>query len=468
MKRLVKNISFIVKQINNNFYKILIIYKLKKIINIIKKKNMRSRNISKRDFLPTKTGTTDTSNGISFNISYNKTDSKISEVYLSSNTIKKIPETQRIKYKLTSKERKPIDNFLLTEIPSYYSQTERKLIDRKSFLKIEKEKGYKKYNNYHVPILNIIKKHKEIINAKKKNTDIGNYKIRIPKEYELSSGQNTERETIQNTNGTNNQKKRKKRFYVGHIKEESNNNSLSFISFDDNISVLLNSPKNPLNSPINSIKTNTRISIKSPLSKDRNSIKSPLSKDRNSIKSPLSKDRNSIKSVLSKDRNSIKSIKHGSILKYPKYYRKASVVVLKKLTGEIEDIEQIYLKNINHMKELERRKKIEEIKKREKISRRVHIMLINDLYPIPNIMKSRFDNNKYFLYKQNNIYFRDNIYLTDKNNFSEQFQLKYKFENIPKKKKKYKIKIPHMELDDILNLECLKTERNQTLENEQN
>ena len=435
MKRIVKNISFIVKQINNNFYKILIIYKLKKIINIIKKKNMRSRNISKRDFLPTKTGTTDTSNGISFNISYNKTDSKISEVYLSSNTIKKIPETQRIKYKLTSKERKPIDNFLLTEIPSYYSQTERKLIDRKSFLKIEKEKGYKKYNNYHVPILNIIKKHKEIINAKKKNTDIRNYKIRIPKEYELSSGQNTERETIQNTNGTNNQKKRKKRFYVGHIKEESNNNSLSFISFDDNISVLLNSPKNPLNSPINSIKTNTRISIKSPLSKDRNSIK---------------------------------SIKHGSILKYPKYYRKASVVVLKKLTGEIEDIEQIYLKNINHMKELERRKKIEEIKKREKISRRVHIMLINDLYPIPNIMKSRFDNNKYFLYKQNNIYFRDNIYLTDKNNFSEQFQLKYKFENIPKKKKKYKIKIPHMELDDILNLECLKTERNQTLENEQN
>ena len=182
----------------------------------------------------------------------------------------------------------------------------------------------------------------------------------------------------------------------------------------------------------------------------------------------MSKDRNSIKSVLSKDRNSIKSIKHGSILKYPKYYRKASVVVLKKLTGEIEDIEQIYLKNINHMKELERRKKIEEIKKREKISRRVHIMLINDLYPIPNIMKSRFDNNKYFLYKQNNIYFRDNIYLTDKNNFSEQFQLKYKFENIPKKKKKYKIKIPHMELDDILNLECLKTERNQTLENEQN
>ena len=190
MKRLVKNISFIVKQINNNFYKILIIYKLKKIINIIKKKNMRSRNISKRDFLPTKTGTTDTSNGISFNISYNKTDSKISEVYLSSNTIKKIPETQRIKYKLTSKERKPIDNFLLTEIPSYYSQTERKLIDRKSFLKIEKEKGYKKYNNYHVHILNVMYKKKKKINfdplSTKKKIDITKYNIDIPKGYDLS------------------------------------------------------------------------------------------------------------------------------------------------------------------------------------------------------------------------------------------------------------------------------------------
>jgi hypothetical protein len=93
-------------------------------------------------------------------------------------------------------------------------------------------------------------------------------------------------------------------------------------------------------------------------------------------------------------------------------------------------------------------------------------MLINDLYPIPNIMKSRFDRNKKFLYKENNIFFTDNIYLTDQNNFSEQFRLKYKFENIPKKKKEYKINIPKMKLNDIINIESLKTERNHTLENE--
>ena len=180
---------------------------------------MRSRNISKKDFLPTKTGTTDTSNGYSFNISHNKTDSKVSEIILSSRTIRKFPETARVKYNITSKERKTIDHFLLTDIPSYYSQTERKLKDKKAFLIIEKEIGYKKYNNYHVPILNIIKKHKEMIVAKKKSTDIRKYNIRIPKEYELSSGQNTERETNKDINKTPKNKK----------KQELNSNSISHI-----------------------------------------------------------------------------------------------------------------------------------------------------------------------------------------------------------------------------------------------
>ena len=414
---------------------------------------MRSRNISKKDFLPTKTGTTDTSNGYSFNISHNKTDSKVSEIILSSRTIRKFPETARVKYNITSKERKTIDHFLLTDIPSYYSQTERKLKDKKAFLIIEKEIGYKKYNNYHVPILNIIKKHKEINLRKKKSTDIRKFNIRIPKEYELSSGQNTERETNKDTNETNHQKKKKKRFFVGHIEEENNKKSISSISFDDNITIL-NSPKNPFNSPTSSIKTDLKISIKSPLENDRLSIKSPSTKDRYSIKSPLSK-----------NRYSIRTGKHSSLLKFPKFNRKTSVIVLKKLTEEKEDIEQIYLKNINHMKELERRKKIQEIKKREKISRRVHIMLINDLYPIPNIMKSRFDRNKRFLYKENNIFFTDNFYLTNKNNFSTQFRLKYKFENMPKKKKEYKINIPNLKLNDMINIECLKTERNHTSEN---
>ncbi len=414
---------------------------------------MRSRNISKKDFLPTKTGTTDTSNGYSFNISHNKTDSKVSEIILSSRTIRKFPETARVKYNITSKERKTIDHFLLTDIPSYYSQTERKLKDKKAFLIIEKEIGYKKYNNYHVPILNIIKKHKEMIVAKKKSTDIRKYNIRIPKEYELSSGQNTERETNKDINETPKNKKKAKRFYVGHIEEDKK--SISSISFDDNVTLLLNSPKKIINCPNSPNKTNYKLSIKSPINNERFSVKSPMGRDRYSIKSPISK-----------DRFSIRSAKYSTILRYPKNYRRSSVIVLKKLSEEKEDLEQIYLKNIHHMKELERKKKILEIKKREKISRRVHIMLINDLYPIPNIMKSRFDRNKKFLYKENNIFFTDNIYLTDQNNFSEQFRLKYKFENIPKKKKEYKINIPKMKLNDIINIESLKTERNHTLENE--
>ena len=131
---------------------------------------MRSRNLKLKDFFPLKTESLDLTNGNSFRTNYHtKTDSKVSEIYLNSKTIKQKAESIKRKYEICSK-RKPLDNFLLTSIPSYKSKTEKKLKDRKSFLKIEKEKGYKKYNNYHVPILDVIKKHKDNneIKAKKK------------------------------------------------------------------------------------------------------------------------------------------------------------------------------------------------------------------------------------------------------------------------------------------------------------
>ena len=106
---------------------------------------MRSRNLKLKDFFPLKTESLDLTNGNSFRTNYHtKTDSKVSEIYLNSKTIKQKAESIKRKYEICSK-RKPLDNFLLTSIPSYKSKTEKKLKDRKSFLKIEKEKGYKKY-----------------------------------------------------------------------------------------------------------------------------------------------------------------------------------------------------------------------------------------------------------------------------------------------------------------------------------
>ena len=398
MKRLVKNISFIVKQINNNFYKILIIYKLKKIINIIKKKNMRSRNISKRDFLPTKTGTTDTSNGISFNISYNKTDSKISEVYLSSNTIKKIPETQRIKYKLTSKERKPIDNFLLTEIPSYYSQTERKLIDRKSFLKIEKEKGYKKYNNYHVHILNVMYKKKKKINfdplSTKKKIDITKYNIDIPKGYDLSSRDEKE-------DYLDEKKIKEKRVFVGRMENSINHDVIKELNKE-----FIHEKKNE-----NMIKRNSILK--------RFSINKKFSSSVNNFKK-----------------------------------RVTSANVLKKVEKNRFDIEQIILKNIKTMKEKEKRKKNEEIKKRLFFNKKIHEKLHKEYYPIEQIMKNEFNENKKILFKKNNNLFNEDTYITDINDFSEKFNLKNKIENV-KKERKVNIYIPKLHLSEIININAL-------------
>ena len=148
---------------------------------------MKSRNLIIKDLLSSKTGTTDITNY------YTKTSfSHIKS--LSENSLypkkEKRKNSKKRNFNISSKDIKTLDRFLLTNIPSYYSKTERKK-DKKEYLKIEKELGYKKYNNYHVPILNIIKKHNNLL--KKINTNIRNYKIKIPKDYELYSDQNTKK-----------------------------------------------------------------------------------------------------------------------------------------------------------------------------------------------------------------------------------------------------------------------------------
>jgi hypothetical protein len=392
---------------------------------------MRSRNLRLKDFFPLKTESLDLTNRNSFQTNYHtKTDSKVSEIYLNSKTIKQKAESIKRKYEICSK-RKPLDNFLLTSIPSYKSKTEKKLKDRKSFLKIEKEKGYKKYNNYHVPILDVIKKHKDNneIKAKKKSTDIRKFKIRIPKGYDLSSGQNTERENETEQDTLEKKNKKKKRFYIGHIKKEyydNDNNNLN------KVNIALRSPRRLLNDNIND-NNNDNISDNNNEEKNSSSIKNhKKSSVRFSIKSP-------------------KHFRRASLIR-----KRTSVIVLKNLIDEKEDIEQILLKNYNHMKELQRKREIKERKKKEKISKEIHSMLINEFYPVENIMKKHIINTKQFLYKQNNIFMKEHIYLTNYNDFNERHQLKYKFENLPKAEDFSKIF--GMSLSDFLEMEMLKEE----------
>jgi hypothetical protein len=392
---------------------------------------MRSRNLKLKDFFPLKTESLDLTNRNSFQTNYHtKTDSKVSEIYLNSKTIKQKAESIKRKYEICSK-RKPLDNFLLTSIPSYKSKTEKKLKDRKSFLKIEKEKGYKKYNNYHVPILDVIKKHKDNneIKAKKKRTDIRKFKIRIPKGYDLSSGQNTERENETEQDTLEKKNKKKKRFYIGHLKKEyydNDNNNLN------KVNIALRSPRRLLNDNIND-NNNDNISDNNNEEKNSSSIKNhKKSSVRFSIKSP-------------------KHFRRASLIR-----KRTSVIVLKNLIDEKEDIEQILLKNYNHMKELQRKREIKERKKKEKISKEIHSMLINEFYPVENIMKKHIINTKQFLYKQNNIFMKEHIYLTNYNDFNERHQLKYKFENLPKAEDFSKIF--GMSLSDFLEMEMLKEE----------
>ena len=55
---------------------------------------MRSRNLKLKDFFPLKTESLDLTNRNSFQTNYHtKTDSKVSEIYLNSKTIKQKPES---------------------------------------------------------------------------------------------------------------------------------------------------------------------------------------------------------------------------------------------------------------------------------------------------------------------------------------------------------------------------------------
>ncbi len=95
------------------------------------------------------------------NFSKPKSLSKCSNIYLSFENLpnNSLNTPKKKIYKISSKERKPMEKFLLTKIKPF--KLRRK--DSKSFLKIEKEKGYKKYNNYHVHILNVMYKKKKRI-----------------------------------------------------------------------------------------------------------------------------------------------------------------------------------------------------------------------------------------------------------------------------------------------------------------
>ena len=364
---------------------------------------MRSRNLNRKECFSSKSTTTNFTNRYSQNtFSQNKSASKFSKEFLTSNSIKKIiPYSAKKKIFVSPQERKALNKFLLTTIPSYKSKTEKKNKKQKGIFSF-KESIYNKYNNYHVPILNIINQ-----KQKRKITDIRNYKINIPKGYQLSSGQNSEREEIQTSLDKNH--KREKRFYIGHIKEEKSNN-------------------NSINTENSSIKLSKKSSILSP--KFHNSI------NRRFTVMPSTKFSN---------------------LKFNRH--RSSVIVLNKVIEEKEDIEQIIIKNINHMRELERKKKMRELQKKEKLSQEVYEKLNKEFQPVENTTKKYMLNQKKDSIKQNNIIFHDYFYISEKDGFSEKFKVKHKVENRFKKEyKKENIKIPKMSLSDLIEIECLKNQ----------
>ena len=339
--------------------------------------------------------TNDISNYNSFNSS-----SKYSNIYLSSDIINtnKIYKTPRKKYyNISSKERKPLENFLLTSIPSFKLNNKR---NSKSFLKLEKEKGYKKYNNYHVHILNVMftKKKSNKFNFKRK-IDIKKYNIGIPKGYDLSFDTN---------NSFNDNKKKEKRFYVARIGKKINEN----------------------------IKEKIEKSIKK---KIRKNLEINLNK-RNSI--------------YNKRDSLIKRFSMSN--KVPFKFRKiTSANVLNKIEKNNKyDIEKILMKNILTMKENEKKKKEKEIKKRLEMSKKVEEELIKEYYPINNIMMKDYNKNKNIIVKHNNTIFKEDVFISDLNNFSEEFHLKNKIENV-KKERKVNIYIPKLHLSEIININAL-------------
>lgn len=363
---------------------------------------MRSRNLNRKEFLISKSTTTNFTNCYSQKtFSQTKSESKFSDKFLTSNSIKKqIHQSTKNTIFVSPYERKVLNKFLFTTIPSYQSKTEKKNKKQKGIFGF-KESIYDKYNNYHVPILNIINKTK-----RRKNTDIRNYKIKIPKGYQLSSGQSSERENIQST--LDNNHKREKRFYIGHIKEEKNNNES--INTENNSKIL------------------KKVSILS--------TKFNTSFNR---------------------RHTIKPSIRFSSLRYIRH--RSSVIVLKKVIEEKEDIDQIILKNIHHMRELERKKKIKEFKKQKQKSLEVYNMLNKEFLPVEKVMKKHMLNQKKDSFKQNNIIFHEHLYISEKDGFSDKFKVIHKVGNRFKNndQKEY-IKIPKMSLSDIIEIECLKNQ----------
>ncbi len=362
---------------------------------------MRSRNINRKEFCLSKSTTTNFTNCYSQKtFSQTKNESKFSEKFLTSNSVKKqIPQSRKKKIFVSPHERKVLNKFLFTTIPSYKSKTDKKNKKQKGIFGL-KESIYNIYDNHHIPILNIINQ-----NKRKKITDIRNYKINIPKGYQLSSGPNSEREEKETI--LNNNQKREKRFYISHIKEEK---SLDSINTQNSNKI---SKKLSIISPRFTSFINRRFTVK------------PSTKFSN-----------------------IKFIRHRS-----------SVIVLNKVIEEKEDIEQIILKNIHHMRELERKKKIIELKKKEKKSQEVYQLLNKEFLPVEKEVKKLMLNKKKDSIKQNNIIFNEYLYISDKNGFSDRFRLKHKVENrLKNDEKKEYIKIPKLSLSDIIEIECLKNQ----------
>ena len=112
------------------------------------------------------------------------------------------------------------------------------------------------------------------------------------------------------------------------------------------------------------------------------------------------------------------------------------------------------MKNILTMKENEKKKKEKEIKKRLEMSKKVEEELMKEYYPVNNIMMKDYNKNKNIIVKHNNTIFKEDVFISDLNNFSEEFHLKNKIENV-KKERKVNIYIPKLHLSEIININAL-------------
>ena len=88
------------------------------------------------------------------------------------------------------------------------------------------------------------------------------------------------------------------------------------------------------------------------------------------------------------------------------------------------------------------------------MSKKVEEELIKEYYPVNNIMMKDYNKNKNIIVKHNNTIFKEDVFISDLNNFSEEFHLKNKIENV-KKEKNVLIKIPKLNLSDIVDIQCL-------------